>query len=207
MLQTNTLSDNYLSQFKKDPKEILGERVLPPREKAPVPVLFKQAASFNREFVSPEQMAYSIERYFERFNNLDPDGPIMHPTMAGLAMALGFTSKRRMESYEEQYPDFAPLIELARTKMEDYKNSKLLLGGSATQAFALDLKNNHQWSDKVETKSSGGGDTLAALVQALQGHVHRPKICYDGAVDASFYDYEEYEPDDTLPTEDNYDLI
>ena len=193
--------DTYLSQFEKDPSKILGKRVLPPRG---IPQLFQEAALLNREYGSPEEMAHSIELYFDRFPEELDDNPKKHPTMAGLARALGFSSKARLQAYEENYPEYTAVIELARTILEDYKNNFLLRGGSITAAFALDLKNNHGWADKVETKSAGPSDTLAELVRALQGNVHRPKICYDEAVEA---EYEEYDSSQNKDTEDKYDLI
>lgn len=173
--------EEYLSQFKSKPEQILGGRVLPPRLKLKYVI---PPRDMRYKFAGPEEMQNLIDLYYDRCNAAD-----RQPTMAGLALALGFTSKGRMIRYGlDHEDDYLPYLEVAYTRMEEIKNEKLLEGGNTYTAFALDLKNHHGWADKVEHTQQVKTDTLAELVQSLQGKVLRPVIDYDGAVDAEYED-------------------
>lgn len=98
-------------------------------------------------------------------------------TMAGLALSLGFSSARTLRTYEERGEAYADIIEVARTRVEEWKNELLLEGGRATNGVIFDLKNNHGWSDRIEQKTTvEAGGTLADLLASLQGTVLRPTL-------------------------------
>jgi hypothetical protein len=172
----------YLAQFKTDTQTILGGRVLPPRQKEKINYVIPPR-DMRFKFACPGEMQNLIDLYYERCATTERP-----PTMAGLALALGFTSKGRLLKYGQDHEEYLPYIETAQTRMEEFKNEKLLEGGSTFSAYALDLKNQHGWADKVEQTQQVRSDTLAELVQALQGRVLRPVIDYDYAEDAEYED-------------------
>jgi len=179
--------ENYLAQFKTTPEEVLGERLLPPKSKTHHKMLFP-IANQQKKYTSPDAFAHAIELYFESCQKKKK-----HPTMAGLSLALGFTSVNALKRYQREYEDYAPVLETAETMMEDYKNSLLLDGGKNTQGLIFDLKNRHGWADKVEQVQQTQTDTLALLVKELQGKVLRPRMTYEEAVDAQFSEGEEHD--------------
>ena len=167
-----------------------------------------------------EAMEYAINLYFAK--KTEEGRPF---TMAGLALSIGFRSAKTLKDYEERGEDYASVIEIARSRVEEWKNELLLEGGRATNGVIFDLKNNHGWTDRVETKTTHEvGGTLADLVLALQGKVLRPNLInqpddeiegvffeenYEGSIEdliASDYGVEE-NPLDTLEAIDYENLI
>ncbi len=143
-----------------------------------------------------EALEFAVDAYFAA---KEVDGKA--PTMAGLALGLGFMSSSTLRSYEDKGEEYATIITVARTRVEEWKNELLLSGGKATLGVIFDLKNNHGWMDKSEQKVTVGADgSLAALMSQLQGKVLRPTLT------ASFSDIEDAEFIDAI--EDDYsDLI
>lgn len=128
-------------------------------------------AGFLPKFQTAEEMEAAIEKYFEYV--AEEDRP---PTMAGLALAIGFKSVSTLKTYEKKGEDFAYIIEVARTRIEDWKNTLLLRAEKTVNGIIFDLKNNHGWADKIEqTTTHQVGDSLAELLVSLQGTVLRPK--------------------------------
>lgn len=136
----------------------------------------------------------AVELYFETKKNEKEGGA--HLTMAGLALSLGFKSVASLKRYEASGEEYADVIEVARTRVEEYKNVLLLDGGRQTNGVIFDLKNHHGYSDKIEQKTTvEAGGTLADLLAALQGTVLRPILDHqpdnNDIEDGEFYDVNE----------------
>ena len=107
------------------------------------------------KYRNPEEMQVIIDRYFaECAGNKTP------VTMAGLAYALGMTTRALLEYAKKD--KFLPTIKEARQFVESSVETLLLSGNHAAGAIFW-LKNNAGWKDKVETEHSGTL-TLESLV-------------------------------------------
>jgi len=178
----------FLEKFKKDPESVLQGRLLPPPTKPKKTTArltgFNMGLGCNQglgsgggaksRYTSPEALSFVVDEYFMRCQNSEG---AQKPTIAGLALALGFTTKKTLDNYREKSDAFRDVIDTAYTRMEDWKNQMLLRGGQMTEAAKFDLKNNHGWADKSDTTVTHvPGGSLAELVHALQGRVLRPTL-------------------------------
>ncbi|QNO18824.1 terminase small subunit [Caproicibacterium amylolyticum] len=116
-----------------------------------------------------EQMQKVINTYFEECKGtplLDAKGepvlnkfgyPIMldrrPPTVTGLALALGFTSRQALLNYQAK-PQFFDTVTRAKSRCEDYAESRLYdKDGSNGAQFSL--RNNFKgWSEHPEVQQS-----------------------------------------------------
>lgn len=157
-------------------------------------------------FQTAEEIEAAIETYFEYVT--EEGTP---PTMAGLTLALGFKSVNALKNYEQKGEDFAFVIEVARTRIEDWKNRQLLRHDiKQVQGYIFDLKNNHGWADKIEQKTTHEvGGTLAELLVALQGSVLKPVVHIEDhtqdAIEAEFTVSDSFTPkqEAILPTSED----
>jgi len=127
------------------------------------------------KFRSPEALQYAVDLYFD---TIEQDS--RPPTMAGMALSLGFRSRQSLKNYEVKNDDYACVLETARTRVEMFKNEMLLdkTAKNGNSVF-LDLCNNHAWSAKAETKvEHSATGSLEELLRQLQGSgaVLRPII-------------------------------
>jgi hypothetical protein len=180
----------YLKKYKKDPLDILGERVLPPTYPKGVKIkkLSNIAGTINKgrpaKYPCAEALQYAVDLYFERFDRTIPRDeewhkryPSTYPTVPGLVYALGLASKDELKRQAQRDEGFKFVVEEAFTRIETVKNDLLLQGGSTTTGAMHDLVNHHGWTTKVEQNTTvNAGSDLAALVQALQGKVLRPVL-------------------------------
>lgn len=172
----NDETPSYLLRYKKTPEEILNGRVLPPSY-AEKNKLYRPKAGRPPLYPSSEMLQYAVDRYFTPFENPDPEAPIRYPTIPGLALALGFSTKQMLKRYGEKGPDYEFVVDQAFTRVEEFKNDLLLKGGSTTQAAIADLQVHHGWANKTEqTTTVIPGGSLAELVKSLQGRVLRPTM-------------------------------
>jgi hypothetical protein len=170
---------DFLERFKKDPKSLTGPALLPPprkpngaRDAGLIGKGFGGGVGLQPRYATPDALSFAVEAYFMAIELEDEP-----PTVAGLALALGFSSTTRLKAYAERNEDYEYYIERAITRMEAWKNKLLLKGGPTTQGAIFDLKNQHKWADKVEQQISvDTTGSLSALVQALQGQVLRPVL-------------------------------
>ena len=133
---------------------------------------YKAQLGFYPRYQSAEAMEFAIDAYFAIIE--EEKRP---PTLAGLALALGFKSTKSLKAYEDKGDDYAHVVEVARTRVEEWKNELLLKGGTQTSGVIFDLKNNHGWAEKSQsTQTVETGDTLSQLLLALQGKVLRPAL-------------------------------
>ena len=83
------------------------------------------------------ELQKAIDTYF------DVEGK---PTICGLALALGFTSRQTLLNYEER-PDFVDTIKKAKLRVEASYEAALRGQYASGAIFAL---KNFNWSDKQE---------------------------------------------------------
>lgn len=107
-------------------------------------------------FKTPEEMESMVDEYFELLN----DDKFV-PTVNGLALFLGFTSRQSLINYGNK-PEFVDTVKRARTILENAWEQRLVGPNAAGTIFWL---KNQGWSDKTEQELSGpGGKELAAPV-------------------------------------------
>ena len=83
------------------------------------------------------------DKYFEeRRKNKIP------PTVAGLALYLGFSSRFSLYDYKER-PEFSHTIKTAIERIEDYAEQIILTNGASATGAIFWLK-THRWTDKTE---------------------------------------------------------
>lgn len=123
------------------------------------------------KFESPEEMQQKIEAYFEsrKAPLLDKNGravldsngePIMVDskpcTITGLALALGFTSRQDLLNYQAK-ADFFDTVTRAKSKVEEYAESRLFdRDGAVGAKFAL-ANNYDGWKERQELDQNIGG--------------------------------------------------
>ena len=166
-------------------------------------------------FRSAEALEFAINAYFDL---KEEQG--LPPTMAGLALSLGFKSTRTVREYEERGEEYAEIVETARTRMEEWKNEVLLTGKCAAAGVIFDLKNNHSWKERLENNTTvEAPDTLLGLFNTLQGTVLRPELpsqedyqSPEVIEEAVFFSHEQPtihpgQPTDQTTDDDGYDDI
>lgn len=86
-----------------------------------------------------------VEAYFDECEQKEKP-----PTIAGISYFLGFCDKQSFSRYAE-FEGFSITVKRARLRIEAFKNEMLMDRANATAGVIFDLKNNHGWSDKLET--------------------------------------------------------
>jgi len=155
--------------FKPKPKLGLGMRDSPELKASLGALPFYQ---------SPQHLQHAVNMYFDQLTYLDGETTRSRPpTIAGLTLALGFKSPKALKSYEEKGDEYSHVVETARTRIEEWKNTMLLETKGSSTGVIFDLKNNHGWAEKSQTTQTvDTGDSLSRLLLALQGNILRPTI-------------------------------
>ena len=126
------------------------------------------ATGAPRQYKSVKQMQAAIDAYFKGCEGepfLDDEGnavrdkngvPIVinahPPTVTGLALALGFTSRQALLNYQNR-PEFVDTVTRAKSRCEEYAESRLYDRDGANGAkFSLGC--NFGWREVNETKIS-----------------------------------------------------
>lgn len=125
------------------------------------------------KFTSPEQMQDLIDAYFESCKGepiLDNDGmPLMDkwgnvilinqhpPTVTGLALALGFTSRQALLNYQAKR-QFVDTILRAKARCEEYAESRLYDRDGANGA-KFSLTYNFKWAQDAGKDGSESSDS------------------------------------------------
>ena len=125
----------------------------------------KNPGGQKKAYSSPEQMQSIIEKYFEDCEGkplLDDEGkpyldknyqPIITgktpPSIAGLAYALGFTSRQSLLNYQDDKM-FMDIVTRAKLRIEVYNNSRLY-DKDGVQGAKFNLTVNYGYVDKTET--------------------------------------------------------
>lgn len=102
-------------------------------------------------FNTPEELTEQIDKYFERFS-YNENGDIIgrKPTVAGLALELGFESRQSIYDYAEK-GEFSYAIKRALLAFEAYHESSLSCPSTTGHIFWL---KNHGWKDKTEVDNT-----------------------------------------------------
>lgn len=118
-----------------------------------------------KAYESPENMQELVDKYFldcegtlltdaegkPRLNKYDE--PIYidktPPSIAGLALALGFTSRQSLINYQDE-EKFVDVIKRAKLRIEIYNNSRLY-DKDGVQGAKFNLTVNYGYVDKTET--------------------------------------------------------
>lgn len=128
-----------------------------------------------------EEMQKKIDQYFNSCKGemlKDEDGqPILDKynkpifinqkpyTVTGLALYLGFTSRRALLNYEAK-EEFVHAITRAKTKIEEYAETRLYDKDGCNGA-KFNLQNNFGWREKTEIESSNTNLNLNKDVSSM----------------------------------------
>ena len=123
-----------------------------------------------KAYDSPEVMQELIDRYFEECKGTlltDEEGkPLFNkyyepiyinvtpPSIAGLALALGFTSRQSLLNYQDE-EKFMDVIKRAKLRIEIYNNTRLY-DKEGVQGAKFNLSVNYGYVEKTATEHSGG---------------------------------------------------
>lgn len=109
---------------------------------------------------TPEEFKRLADEYFAASKASDEV-----PTVNGLVLALGFSSRQTLHNYEEK-PQFVDVVKSARTRLE-YEWEKRLAGGNA--AGTIFWLKNQGWTDKTESEvyGKGGKDLFPTRVELV----------------------------------------
>lgn len=133
-------------------------------------------------YKTAEEMQLKIDEYFKKCGGevlmndenkpvLDKNGqPVITgqkpPTVTGLALALGFTSRQALLNYEAK-PRFIDTITRAKSRCEEYAETRLYDRDGARGAI-FSLTNNFKgWSNAPESDSDS--ETLKKAKEILEG--------------------------------------
>ena len=105
---------------------------------------------------TPEEMQIAIDSYFDgiiEYNAKEQNVTAWkHPTVTGLALALGFCSRQSLLDYERK-GKFFDTVKKAKARIEDYIEQRLYQPSPTGCIF--NLKNNFGWEDHSKVESSG----------------------------------------------------
>ena len=130
------------------------------------------------KFNSPEEMQEKIEAYFKSCEGTlltDDDGkpvfnkygePVVYGeeplTVTGLALALGFTSRRALLDYQAKQA-YKEIIEKAKLRIENYAE-KRLYDKDGMNGARFTLQNNFKDWDADRPKDEGKGGPAVAII-------------------------------------------
>lgn len=131
-------------------------------------------------YISASQIEGLIDAYFEECKGevlKDKDGEIMlnkhgepivlnamPPTVTGLALALGFTSRQNMLEYQGK-KEFTDTITRAKSFCEKYAESRLFDRDGARGA-EFSLKCNFRWRETADDQAIGESSNI---IEAIEG--------------------------------------
>lgn len=131
------------------------------------------------KYKSVEEMQVKIDQYFKDCEGellKDENGPVLDkygneiylhrhpPTVTGLALALGFTSRRALLNYEGK-KEFVHTVIRAKSRCEQYAEERLF-DRDGTSGAQFSLKANFGWNDKpIEAEPEERHDD--GLIKAL----------------------------------------
>lgn len=140
------------------------------------------------KYKNKEEIQEKIDAYFESCEGKilkgEDDKPVLDkydqpivvgskpPTVTGLALALGFTSRQALLNYEAK-KEFLDTITRAKSRVEQYAEERLFDRDGANGA-KFSLANNFKgWNEKTEVAVSGSLDTektkLDSILQQMRG--------------------------------------
>lgn len=128
------------------------------------------------KYKSKKQIQELIEKYFEECNGIpffDDDGNPLRtdkgyiiyrvqpkpPTVTGLALALGFTSRQALLNYQAK-DEFIDTITRAKTRIEEYAEMRLFDRDGVNGAKFSLINNFKGWRDKPNEEAEESGVTI-----------------------------------------------
>lgn len=138
-------------------------------------------------YKSAQQMQERIDEYFKLCEGkklLDENGrPVVTdkgfyvylvspkpPTVTGLALALGFTSRQALLNYQAK-PEFVDTVTRAKSRVEEYAETRLFDKDGANGA-KFSLANNFEgWREKQDIKVDGDMKTTGETVIRFEGEL------------------------------------
>lgn len=108
------------------------------------------------KYQSVELMQSRIDEYF----NLIQDHEDV-PTVAGLALHLGFVARSTLKDYQER-PRFSAVVKRALTRIER-ELERRLYSGKPPIGLIFGLKNNFGWQDKHDVDLTSAGQKLGVV--------------------------------------------
>jgi hypothetical protein len=102
-----------------------------------------------RKYDNPQELEDAVYKYFEQFEG-DGESLRKSPTVAGLALYLGFESRQSIYDYAEN-GNFSYIIKKALLQFEDFHESALNNNNVTGHVFWL---KNHGWKDKSEVDNT-----------------------------------------------------
>lgn len=126
-------------------------------------------------FKTPEELIEKIQEFFDECKDhqeevMSASGVIkyvsrpMMPTVHALSSYLGI-QMQTLSDYEkkEGYEPFHHVVKMAKEYIYGMKTLGLINGKGATQGLIFDLKNNHNWKDKVEVESDNRNEHIIKI--------------------------------------------
>lgn len=114
---------------------------------------------------TPQEFEDRAEAYF-----LSCESAEKRPTVNGLVLALGLTSRQSLHNYEAR-PEFMDAVKRARTVIEAAWEECLAGPNAAGTIFWL---KNQGWTDKQETELYGRGGGPVEQVHRIERVIHDP---------------------------------
>lgn len=98
-------------------------------------------------YQKPEALQKVIDNYFIYIS--EEDKP---PTITGLALYLGFTSRQALLVYQKEpgYEAFHSIVETAKLRIENVLEEKLISNRGNVIGLIFNMKNNFGWKDSQE---------------------------------------------------------
>jgi hypothetical protein len=137
------------------------------------------------KYKDPAEMQIAIDRYFSDcegtiFTDKETGEPMLSkygdpiiigskpPTITGLALALGFTSRLALLNYEGKI-EFVNTVKLAKARVEEYAETRLFDRDGVNGAKFSLMNNFKGWKDTqtMELTGANGGPIEVNNIQAL----------------------------------------
>lgn len=131
-------------------------------KKSNKPVLQNKKVSKKRLIKSPEEME---ERAIEYFNYCNEENKL--PNVAGLMLFMGFTDRRMLSQYDNEYPDYREIISWIRLYLENANVEMLANKDYSTAGIIFNLKCNHDYNDKQQEENEKVNNMASALSVAM----------------------------------------
>lgn len=130
------------------------------------------------KYNKPEKMQHAIDLYFKScrarqvsddkymafYEQLNDDDKAIvdrvddvYPSVTGMAILLGFTSRNALLNYEEN-DKFIGTIKAAKVRIENAIEQRLFYNNPTGSIF--NLKNNYGWVDKIESDVTTKGESI-----------------------------------------------
>lgn len=135
-------------------------------------------------YETPEDMQQVIDRYFDSCGAQymkDDEGELIPsektgrpiivgekvPTVTGLALALGFTSRQALLNYQAKEA-FVDTVTRAKSRIEEYVESRLF-DRDGVNGAKFSLKNNFKgWSETGDAQNTGDSSGIQAFLLATK---------------------------------------